>query len=247
MHRRIQLGANLALVVVALTFIVHVLWPGALPRLGERLIPALAAVPTPPRPVRPPAPVPSEPVSVAGAPLLGSPQAPVVLIEYSDFECPFCASFQAGTLQVLKAEYFDTGRAVLAFRHLPLPSIHPNAMRAAEAAACAGEQGKFWEMHDVVFKNRSALSENALALYATTTGADVGAWAACMAEGRFSATVAAEAAEANQLGLAGTPAFFVGVREGVGGVRVLSAIRGSRPIHEFRSALDAALAESDSK
>ena len=174
--------------------------------------------------------------------MVGDPAARVVLIEYSDFECPFCARFHSGPLQELTSEYFETGKAALAFRHLPLPGLHPNATRAAEAAACAGAQGRFWELHDILFEKRTTLGESALARHATEAGVDMDGWRDCMEQGHFAATVAAEAAEAAQLGLTGTPAFFVGIREKNGTVRVLSAIRGSRPIGEFRASLDAALA-----
>ncbi len=89
-------------------------------------------------------------------PVLGNSNAPVTIVEFSDFQCPFCESFFTNSLPQLKKDYIDTGRVKLDYRFFPLTSIHPNAEGSAEAAACANEQGKFWQMHDVFFQNQNA-------------------------------------------------------------------------------------------
>jgi protein-disulfide isomerase len=92
----------------------------------------------------------SDPISVADVPILGNPAASIGIVLFSDFECPFCGKFARETLPELKTQYLDTGRAFLAFRHLPL-AIHTNAERAAEVAACAGASGRFWAAHERFF------------------------------------------------------------------------------------------------
>ncbi len=88
-----------------------------------------------------------------GLPSKGSDGAKITLVEFSDFQCPFCARFFSETLSQLTTDYIDTGKVRLVYAHFPLISIHPNAQKAAEAASCAAEQGKFWEMHDLMFKS----------------------------------------------------------------------------------------------
>jgi protein-disulfide isomerase len=87
-------------------------------------------------------------------PILGKDSAKVAIVEFSDFQCPFCESFFTNTYPQLKKDYLDTGKAQLAFRHYPLTSIHPNSEKAHQAAECANEQGKFWEYHDLLFKQQ---------------------------------------------------------------------------------------------
>ena len=100
-------------------------------------------------------------VSVADNPILGQHDAPITLIEFSDYQCPFCQRFFQTTFPVLKTEYIDAGKLRYVFRDFPLDSIHPQARKAAEAGHCAGDQGKYWEMHDLLFQNQRALRSKA--------------------------------------------------------------------------------------
>lgn len=93
-------------------------------------------------------------VGVGNLPVMGSTNAPVTLIEFSDYECPFCARFYTQTEGQIKSEYIDTGKVKFYYRDFPLPQIHPGAQKAAEAARCAGDQGKYWEYHNLVFENQ---------------------------------------------------------------------------------------------
>jgi protein-disulfide isomerase len=101
-------------------------------------------------------------------PVLGNEKAKITIVEFSDFQCPFCERFFIDTLPQLKKEYLDTGKAQLTFRHFPLTSIHPNAQKAHEASECANEQGKFWEYHDLLFQTQQSWSELPLVQAATT-------------------------------------------------------------------------------
>lgn len=187
---------------------------------------------------------PSGPVrtSVADAPMLGRPDAPVTLVEFSDYQCPFCQRFFATTLPALKQEYVATGKVRYVFRDFPLDQLHPQARRAAEAAHCAGEHGKYWEMHDVLFQNQRALALPQLAEHARTVGLDGAKFEECLASGRQAARVARGLADGAAVGVQGTPSFVVGKTQ-PGGVVEGTPIRGAQPLETFRRIIDQTLAE----
>ncbi|MGH6802187.1 MAG: DsbA family protein, partial [Methyloceanibacter sp.] len=128
-------------------------------------------------------------VSVGRSPSLGTPDAPVTVIEFSDYQCPFCQRHFASTLPALKKEYIDTGKVRYVFRDFPLDSIHSLARKAAEAAHCAGEQGKYWEMHDTLFKNQRALMVDNLKGFARDLGLNVDGFNSCLDQGNYANTV----------------------------------------------------------
>ncbi|MEK0346606.1 MAG: thioredoxin domain-containing protein, partial [Nitrosopumilus sp.] len=97
-------------------------------------------------------------ISVDNDPIIGNPDAPITIIEFSDFQCPFCARFYTQTLPLIHEEYIEQGKVKLVFRDFPIQSIHPNALPASVAAECANEQGKFKEMHDTLFENQNEWS-----------------------------------------------------------------------------------------
>lgn len=190
------------------------------------------------RPSAPPPPtLPVEPVSLRGAQIKGSRSARVAILEFSDFECPFCSRFTLTTFPELQNEYLDTGKVQLAFRHLPLDQIHPNARKAAEAAECAGKQGKFWEMHDAMFVDPKRLSQIDIQGYAAAAGLQKVDFDRCLA-GEATARVAEDVAEAMRLQVYGTPAFLLGTVEADGRLRVLERMSGAQQIRSFRTVLD---------
>lgn len=131
---------------------------------------------------------------------------PVELLEFGDFECPYCGAAFPGVKAAL-AEVGD--RVTFRFRHLPITAKHPHAQRAAEAAEAAGAQGRFWELHDLLFAHQGALEDADLERYAAQAGLDVKRFRADLASGRFAAEVAADVEEARARGAEGTPAFFI--------------------------------------
>ena len=139
-------------------------------------------------------------------PSVGPADAPITLIEFSDFQCPFCAR----ALPVIKTlrERYPTQLRVI-YKHLPLESIHPRARAAAVAAVCAEEQGRFWEFHDRVFANANALTDEDLAGHATAIGLDLAAFETCRTGPKGGERVAADLAEAKAAGITGTPAFVL--------------------------------------
>lgn len=163
-------------------------------------------------------------------PVLGPPTAPVEIVEFSDFQCPFCSRV-GPTLKQIQQTYGE--RVRLVFRDLPLPN-HAQAFKAAEAAQCAHDQGKFWEYHDVLFANQSALAPEQLKGHAATLGLDTAVFAACLDEGRHAERVRQDMAEAERLGINGTPAFFINGR----------FLSGALPFESFRAVIDDELARN---
>ena len=175
-------------------------------------------------------------VTLDGAPTLGSRSARVALVEYSDFECPFCARFARTTLQSLEKEYVATGKVLLSFRHVPLADRHPHAVAAAQAAECARRQDHFWQMHDLLFSGQADLDRDGFANDARSLGLDAGRFSKCL-DGEAAARVAAESADARRLRISATPTFLFGVLSD-GTVRVATGVAGAKPIGEFRAILD---------
>lgn len=244
-RKTLDVVATVAFIVLCLVFVWHLLKTD----LGNSptSMQASQAVPrVPVRPIRRPEPPPPvEPVSIAGAALKGSSEAKVVVIEYSDLQCPFCGVFARNTLPAIEREYVDTGKVRLAFRHLPLETLHPFAMPAAESAQCAGRQGKFWEMQDRLFADQMHLDSASLMAQAKALKLNLKAFSACL-KGEAAATVQEDAASAKALGVTGTPTFFVGVVQADGRVKVSERLSGAVSIVQFKAALEKLLAAAPS-
>jgi len=158
--------------------------------------------------------IPFAELAVAGV-ATGPSGAPVTIVEFSDFECPFCASLQP-TLEEVRRQYGDRVRFV--FRHYPLTGLHPDAWKAAEAAACADEQGRFWDLHGELFANQGSLGVPELKEIADVLGLDRAAFDDCLDSGRLSVVVEADVRAGNDAGVKGTPAMFVNGELVVGAV-----------------------------
>jgi protein-disulfide isomerase len=196
-------------------------------------------------PIESAAPTPST-VSIIGGVVRGDSQATTALVEYSDFECPYCGLYERRASPQVLENYVKTGKVKLVYRDLPLP-IHPHAMQAARAAHCAGEQGKYWEMHDSLFANQADLSDPAVFERAKTLNLDVERFSICMSSDRYADEIHKNVSEAQKLGVAGTPTFFIGtVAPGGADVTIKKTIVGTHPYEVFKSALDEVLA-SDSQ
>jgi len=185
-------------------------------------------------------------MSVADAPMLGRAEAPVTLVEFSDYECPFCQRFFAMTFPALKKDYVDTGKVRYVFRDFPLDQIHPQARRLAEAAHCAAEDGKYWEMHDLLFQNQKALTPSQLDEHARTVGLNVEKFDECLSSGRYAARVQRGLADGAAVGAQGTPSFVVGTTK-AGDVVEGTPIRGAQSLEVFRRIIDQKLAEQQTE
>src|SRR6266568_3331990 len=140
-------------------------------------------------------------LSVGQGPNLGSPDAPVTLVEFSDYQCPFCQRYVSNTFSELKKDYIDTGKVRYVFRDFPLESIHPQARKAAEAAHCAGDQGKYWEMHDTLFKDQRALAVDGLKNSASTLGLKQDEFDLCLDQGKYAKAVSDDEAAGLTIGV----------------------------------------------
>ncbi|HYE16359.1 MAG TPA: DsbA family protein [Pyrinomonadaceae bacterium] len=179
---------------------------------------------------------------ISGAPFKGDANARLTLIEFSDYQCPFCARHVRDTLPQIERDYVKTGKLKYVFRDMPLESIHPHALKASEAAHCAGEQGKFWEMHNSLFGNQTALSASDLATYARGVGVDAAKFQQCLDGGKYAADIRRKMSEVLSLGVTGTPTFFVGVTTpGDPKVKVVRALRGAASYANFKEVLDGLL------
>ena len=179
---------------------------------------------------------------VGGEPFKGSPAARVAIIEYSDYQCPFCGEYARDIFPRLDSDYIKAGKVRYYFRDLPLPS-HPQAPAAAQAARCAGEQGKFWEMHESLFANQAALAPPDLTKRAQALGLDEAKFSECVAAGRYRDNIRRSMSGAERMGINGTPAFLVGVVEANGQiVKVSQVMLGAKDYQEFKAVLDGALA-----
>ena len=184
---------------------------------------------------------PTEIVSLDGAALRGSRQAPLAVIVHSDFQCPFCAHFAETTFRELDRDYIADGKLVFAFRHLPL-SNHPQALAAASAATCAGRQGKFWEMHDRLFANAKMLKTAPWRTFAAELGLNRAQFDSCL-DREGPEIVGADLALAEALDISGTPSFLIGRIGPDGRVRVSNRLAGALPIGSFKSIIDPLLAK----
>ena len=173
-------------------------------------------------------------VSVDGAPARGAATAPVTIVEFSDFLCPFCKRVQA-TLDEIARRYGDKVRFV--FRNFPIEQLHPGAQRAAEAARCAGEQGKFWPYHDVLFGKPARPGHEDLVAYAGEVGLDAQSFSSCLRSGKYAEAVQKDVNAGKQLGINGTPAFFVNGR----------AVVGAQPVETFVQVIEDELSRRKSR
>lgn len=140
--------------------------------------------------------------------VLGDENAPITIVEFSDFECPFCGKYYSNTYSKIKEEYVDTGKVKYIFRDYPL-SFHANAETAAQAAECAGDQDKFWEMRGMIFDNQATLSQDSFEEWAGEIGLSEPQFNECLSGGKYKEEVAKDIADAESYGVQGTPAFFI--------------------------------------
>ena len=188
-------------------------------------------------------PTPIVKISADNDPVIGDPNAPISIIEFSDFQCPFCARFHIQTLPSILEEYVDQGKVKLIFRDFPIQNIHPNALPASVAAECANEQGKFKEMHDKLFDNQKKWSgletANAMLLfskYALEIGLEQEIFDSCLTNGKYIEEIRNDLNDGRNYGVSGTPGFFIG-NDQVGYVE----LKGAQPFESFKKVIDAQL------
>jgi protein-disulfide isomerase len=186
-------------------------------------------------------------VSIAGAPFLGKADAKVTLVEYSDYQCPFCSRHYSNTMPDILKNYVDTGKVKFVMREFPLGSLHPRAMAASLAALCARDQDKYWEMQDILFKNQRQMDDEQIKSYSETIGLNVDTFVACMDQGKYSEQVTNDLKEGRDLGISGTPSFAVGLTDpnDSNKLKVSEVLRGARSYDSFVTAIEALLNSAD--
>jgi len=170
-------------------------------------------------------------INTKGDPVIGDATAPVTIVEFSDFQCPFCARFYEQTLGQIESKYINTGKVKLVFRDFPL-SFHEEAEPAALAAECAHEQGKFWEYHDLLFENQDQLGKDNYKKWAQEAGLDLPKFTACVESKKYQDEVQEDFTEGQQYGVTGTPGFFINGK----------LVSGAQPFTVFEQEIEAALA-----
>jgi protein-disulfide isomerase len=143
---------------------------------------------------------------------MGRDDAPVTIVEFTDYQCSFCRKYHTENFAQLKKNYIDTGKVRFVSRDLPL-DFHPNAQKAAEAAWCAGEQNKYWELRDAMITNSANLSKDVITKYAQTNALDLASFQACVDADKYKAEIQNGIADAGTVGISGTPSFVIGKTE----------------------------------
>ena len=181
-------------------------------------------------------------MGVAGEPFKGDPAAKLAIIEYADFQCPFCRHFEHDIYPQIRDSYVSTGKLKFFHRDMPL-AFHQGAMPAARAVHCATEQGKFWEMHDSLLGDAASLSAADIDERAGKLGLNVAELDSCISSDRFAAIIQRGVAEASEMQISGTPTFIIGTLDAHGDVMsVKKTVVGAASFDSFKAALDPLLA-----
>jgi len=170
-------------------------------------------------------------VGIGTMPVLGSDTAPVTIVEFSDFQCPFCKRFKDDTLDVLRSKYGD--KIKIYFRHFPLESIHPESRHGSQAALCANEQGKFWEMHDQLFLTQELISPDNSKSLAVKLGLNKEQFDSCLDSAKYDSVINTDLQDGATYGVSGTPTFFID------GWRLV----GAQPLAQFAAIIDKELGQ----
>ena len=193
------------------------------------------------RPAPPPAPE-SILLGIDDDPVKGDQKARLVLVEFSDFQCPYCARFVRETFPQIDKDYIKTGKLKYVFRDFPITSAHKDAFKAALAAGCALDQGKYWEMHDRLFENQTAFTVYNLTQSAEAIGLNKETFQKCLNNNEYETEVQSDFADGTKAGVNQTPFFFLGLTEpNSPKVKVLTVISGAKPYAVFKAAIDSAL------
>lgn len=169
-------------------------------------------------------------IDTGDAPVLGSANAPVTIVEFSDYQCPYCGRHFQETYPLIKSQYVDTGKAKIVFMDFPL-GFHEQALPAANVARCAGEQGRYWEMHDLLFENQATLGTETYKNLAQQLGLDMAKFNSCSESGKYNSDIQADQTYGGQVGVGGTPSFFINGKQ----------LEGAQPFSAFKAAIDAEL------
>ena len=180
---------------------------------------------------------------LTGGQFKGSTTSPVVLVEFSDYECPFCIRHFTQVMPQVEAAYIQTNKIRYTFRDFPIDQLHPESIRAHVAGQCAIEQGKFWNLHPRLFSKAGTHQPADLLARAREAGLNTSAFSACVATDKYSASIRQSSAFAISLGAEGTPFFLIGRMDGnTNQMKPLAKLPGALPFAQFQQAIESALA-----
>jgi protein-disulfide isomerase len=187
-------------------------------------------------------------VSIGLSPFKGEEKAIVTLVEFSDYQCPFCSRHYREVMPTLVSEYVDTGKLKYVMRENPIASIHPEATNASLAALCANNQGKYWEMHDQIFDNQADLNVDKLKGLAANISLDTSEFNSCLDSKKYEPWVNADLKSGADLGVRGTPGFVLGLTDPKDPDKAMMTvyIKGAQPLANFKSAIDSLLESASS-
>lgn len=182
-------------------------------------------------------------ISADDDPVRGNQDAPITIVEFSDFQCPFCARFQIQTLPLILEQYVETGKVKFVYRDFPIQNSHPNAIPAAAASECAHEQDKYWEYHDALFENQAVWNKveitSAITIFkefATELNLNQEQFDSCLDSGKYIEEIKNDLNDGRNYGITGTPGFFIG-NDDIGFVK----LNGAQPFEAFKSVIDSQL------
>ncbi len=185
-------------------------------------------------------------LGIAGAATLGAAIAPVTLVEFTDYQCPYCRRYNLQTKPQLIKDYVEAGKLRYVLREFPIESIHPRAFKAAEAALCAGDQDRYWDMNALFFRNQKRLRPEDLVRHAETLGLDMAGFRDCLDGGKYTQRVRDDLRDGTAAGVRGTPSFFLGLTDpdDPSKIKATKFLRGAQPYLVFKQAIDALIAQA---
>lgn len=185
-------------------------------------------------------------INIGNVPHRGSSDAQVAVVEFSDFECPYCGRHFESTFPRIIDQYVKTGKVLYVIRDFPIAQLHPHALEAAEAGRCAEDQGKFWPMHDMLFSNQQHLEDKDLLSYASLIGLDKSAFQQCLLSGTHAQGVKQAIAYGLSIGVNATPTFFIGrIGRDRGSMHATTEFSGAYPYATFKQKIDRILTSHD--
>ena len=187
----------------------------------------------------------AQPLKVAGRPSKGNPRARVTVVEYSDYECPYCGQYAAQVYPRIDQDYIKTNKINYVFKNLPIEQLHRQSFKAHVAAACAGDQQRYWEMHDRLFTDQRNLSLDRFVEIASMLQLDPVTFRSCVESTKHEAMIREDIAEAQSGGVRGTPVFVLAYTDPKGqSITPARVIVGAQPFEAFKEAIDALLTEA---
>jgi protein-disulfide isomerase len=186
-------------------------------------------------------------ITIADAPYLGEADAIVTMVEFTDYQCPFCRRHSAQTKPQLVTDSVETGKLKYVLREFPLAQIHPQAVKAAEAALCAGDQGKYWDINEVFFANQRNLGIDEIKAHAEGLGLDLASFSECLDGDKYAQQVQGDLQDGMKAGVRGTPTFFLGLTDPADETkfRATAVLRGAQSYSAFKRAIDGLIAKAE--